>query len=152
LECAACCEGWLRADIGGTQISPLKPCGFSTAKGCAIYERRPVNPCQTFKCGWLKEDSPLPEHMKPNKCGAIVMFDRKWVGRQTNFAIPVGKKVPADTLEWLMAYSREHSIPLIFYENLIENGLFTGVKRTGYGPSSFVHAVQNEIKPEDIFM
>ena len=90
--------------------------------------------------------------MHPDKCGAIIVFDRKWVGASTIYALPTGAKVPGETLKWLMKYSREQSIPLIFYENLIKNRIFFGIKQFGYGPPAFVEAVRNSLKPEDIFM
>ncbi len=43
-------------------------------------------------------------------------------------------------------------MPLIYYENLRENEQFAGMKRMGYGPPSFVHAVKTEVDPEDPFM
>ncbi len=98
------------------------------------------------------EESPLPDFMNPIECGAIIVLDRKWSGATSVFALPTGAQVPAHTLEWLMAYSREQSIPLIFYENLLRGGKFLGMKQFGYGPPAFVEAVKNALKPEDIFM
>ena len=90
--------------------------------------------------------------MKPVECGALVLFDEKWHGRKIISAIPTGKSIPSDTLEWLKAYSREHSLPLLFYERVLENRKFVATKRFGYGPPSFIHAVKTEVGPEDITM
>ena len=149
--CTACCEGSLTADINGVKMRPGTPCVHSTKQGCEIYAKRPKVPCVTFKCAWLQEQTNWPEHMKPSKCGAIVLF-REWKGRDVISAVPVGKKIPGDTLEWLMAFAREQSLPLLLKEYLFKNDKFVGTKRTGYGPPSFIHAVETEIRPEDVVM
>lgn len=148
--CKACCEGWLKAEINGTLLKPGTPCVHVTDQGCGIYEKRPPVPCASFKCGWLKDPVRLPEHMNPAECGAIVLLGRKWHGRNVIKAVPTGEKIPVDTLEWLMAFSREQSIPLIFCEHISENGKFVGKRQIGFGPPSFIHAVETEIEPEDI--
>ncbi len=150
--CTACCGGWLTADIYGEKLKPGKPCIHSTKQGCGIYERRPKDPCIDFKCGWLQEQSKLSEHMKPSECGALVLLDRRWQGRKVIIAIPTRKSIPSDTLEWLKVFAREQSLPLLFGEHLFENGKYVGKRRIGYGPPSFVRAVETEVRPEDITM
>lgn len=150
--CTACCEGWLTADINGVRMKPGKPCIHAVKQGCEIYASRPEKPCVSFKCGWLQEQYKLPEQMKPSECGAIVLFDRKWHGRKVIRAVPTGKTIPDDTLEWLMALAREQSLPLLYNEHLFENGNYIGKRRLGYGPPSFIHAVETEVEPEDIMM
>ncbi len=150
--CSACCKGWLTADINGVQIMPGKPCAHITEQGCGIYEKRPYNPCAVFRCGWLKGQYNMPDHMKPSESGAIVMFGRLWHGREVIRAVPTGEKIPAATLEWLMALSRERVTPLLFSEHEFEKGRFIRKKQIGYGPPSFIEAVKMEPGPEDVFM
>jgi hypothetical protein len=133
-------------------MMPGTPCVHVTQMGCGIYEKRPHNPCVTFRCGWLKGDHDMPEHMKPSECGAIVMFDRLWHGRKVIRAVPTGEKIPAATLEWLMALAREQNLPLLFSEHEFENGRFMRKKKIGYGPPSFINAVKMEPGDEDVFM
>ena len=127
-----------------------KPCQHCTAQGCAIYESRPVDPCQVFKCAWLKEDSPLPDDMRPDKSLAIVILDQKWRGHRIISAAPTGAKIPQETLDWLPAYSQERRRPLIFMENLYRDGKYRGWKKTGFGPPSFVELVKSTIGVNDI--
>jgi hypothetical protein len=87
--------------------------------------------------------------MKPSECGAIVLFG-KWRGRLIIKATPAGETIPDETLDWLMAFARERSLPLVFSEHLFEDGKYFGLKRTGYGPPSFIHYVETQIMPEDI--
>jgi len=148
-SCTACCEGWLTTKVSGVIIEPGTPCVNCTKQGCKIYERRPQNPCVSFKCVWLREPDKLPEHMKPSKCGAIVTLS-KWGGKQVITATPVGQKIPIDTLEWLMAFAREHSLPLMFSEHVFEDGKYLRLIKKCYGPQSFTRKEDTGIRPEDI--
>jgi len=146
--CTACCEGWLTS----TELSmqPGKACTHCTPRGCAIYASRPEIPCRKFKCAWLADRDVIPEDMRPDRCGAILMFDRKWNGWSIVKAVPTGACIPANTLEWLMAFAREKKIPLLFQENLVLDGQYTGIRNRGYGPPAFVEHVKRAIGPEDI--
>ena len=92
----------------------------------------------------------LPEHMRPDKSGAIVMLDRKWNGWSVIKAVPTGATIPEETLEWLKAYSRENNIPLLFQDNLKKGDSFSGFKNLGYGPPAFLQRVKTAIGPDDI--
>src|SRR6267154_5178884 len=63
--CTACCDGWVVGTIRGHEMKPGQPCHFRGEGCCTIYERRPVDPCRNFVCGWLQEESPFPEEFKP---------------------------------------------------------------------------------------
>jgi hypothetical protein len=146
--CVACCEGWLTSEK--LKMRPGKPCTHCTAQGCAIYDTRPEKPCRKFKCAWLAEGEALPEHMRPDQCGAIVMLDRKWNGWSIIKAVPTGATIPEETIEWLKAYARDKKIPLLFSANLEKDGNYHGVTNMGYGPPAFVERVKLDIMPEDI--
>jgi hypothetical protein len=129
---------------------PGTPCDFASDTGCTIYQNRPRHPCQTFSCAWLTRSDILPKHMKPSRCGAIVLLGRKWHGRDVIRAVPTGKKIPPATLEWLMSYSRKNGVPLLFSEFIFREGKFIAKKRIGYGPPDFVREVKTRIESEDI--
>lgn len=148
-ECTACCEGWLRSKV--IDMEPGRPCQHCTGQGCAIYPDRPDDPCRSFECGWLKEGSPMPEELRPDRCGAIVVFNRYWGRWPIVVAIPVGPEIPADTLEWLKAYARDNGVPLLFDQRVMQDGKYVGIKELGYGPPAFVEAVRDGIGPQDIF-
>lgn len=147
--CTACCEGWLTSTE--IDMAPGKPCQHCTVQGCAIYESRPKNPCRTFKCAWLREDSPLPDEFRPDLCGAIVALNHQWNGWTVMRASPTGAEIPAETLDWIKAYAVKEGVPLMFQENLYKDGKFGGAKIAGYGPPSFVQAVKSAISPKDVF-
>jgi hypothetical protein len=146
--CTACCEGWLTSDE--LDMRPGRPCRHCTGQGCAIYENRPEDPCIRFQCAWLQEGSPLPEAMRPDRSGVIVLSDRTWQDWKVIYAIPAGERVPADSLEWLRNYARDAAIPLIFHERLVVDGEFTGVRKLAFGSQKFAEAVKYAIGPEDI--
>jgi hypothetical protein len=132
-------------------LSVNNPCKYCTEQGCGIYETRPENPCRTFKCAWLQEGSPLPEHLQPNRSLAIIMLDRTWRDDKVIVALPVGAKIPQKTLDWLMTYAQQNRRPLVFLENLYRDGNHIGAKQTGFGPPAFVEHVKNSMGTEDIF-
>jgi hypothetical protein len=90
-----------------------------------------------YVCSWRVENSTLPDWMRPDLSGAIVLLSFPWEGELVISAVPVGEHIPARTLEWLQAYAREHNRPMIFYQRVMENGQFTKLKQTGYGPPAF---------------
>ena len=148
-SCTACCEGWLTSKY--IDMKPGKPCKHCTAQGCAIYPERPEQPCVTFKCAWLNQEIAMPDSMRPDRCGAIVMTGRKWRRVNVVMVAPTGPEVPEETLEWLKAHARETKMPLMFRENLMRDGAYVGIRQLGYGPRWFVEAVKNLIGPEDVF-
>lgn len=139
MSCTACCDGWLQIKIGDAQVYPGCACPFSTGKGCSNYENRPKDPCIDFNCGWVISNSPLPEWMKPNNSKVIVMFNkREWNGYPVDLAVPVGKRIPPRSLQWLKTFSEQHYRPLIYTEQIIENGKYQVKQEVfGYGPSAF---------------
>lgn len=137
LPCTTCCEGWLYAEVNEHILKAGHACPHSMKRGCGIYADRPNDPCRTYLCSWRVAGSPLPDWMRPDLSGAIVLLSRPWEGQLVISAIPAGPEIPQKTLDWLQAYAREHRRPLIFYTRVIENGEYKGLKRVGYGPPEF---------------
>lgn len=148
-SCTACCEGWLSSTT--VKMSPGSPCQHCTARGCAIYESRPQEPCRNFECAWLQQGSQLPDDFRPDVCGAIVMLDRKWHGREVIRAFPTGEDIPAPTLEWIKGMAVKTGLPLLYEKHEFNDGVFARTKILGFGPPEFVQAVKDTIRPGDIF-
>ena len=74
-KCTACCEGWLSGNINGEEMYVGKKCRHICATGCAIYEKRPQEPCRNFSCVWLKNNS-LPDWLQPILSGVIIKEER----------------------------------------------------------------------------
>lgn len=147
-SCTACCEGWLTSEK--MQLRPGSACQHCTIDGCGIYERRPVNPCVSFRCAWLRDEKSLPDDMRPDLCGAIVMFDRRWKGIKVIATVPTGEKIPQETLNKLRTFAKVNGIPLMFSENPLKDGVFGKTVKTGYGPTEFVAAVRDSVGEDDV--
>ena len=74
--------------------------------------------------------------MKPNECKAIVLHGAiKWQGAVLDLVLPVGQKVPEETLAWLRESASKRQVPFVFAEHFVEDGVWTGGKRLNvYGP------------------
>lgn len=146
-SCTACCEGWLKSKETG--MFPGHPCQFSTRKGCAIYASRPHYPCRTFSCGWLKENSPLPDEMRPDKSGVIVIVGRKWKDWDVIRAISAGSGIPEASLQWIKNHAMQTKTPLLIVEYLEKDGKIIGESKQGFGPPEFSIAVQNSFESDN---
>ncbi len=137
--CTGCCDGWVQMVINDTPVYPGHPCPHSTGAGCDDYDNRPDVPCVNFNCGWIVPNSPLPEWMKPNSGKVIVIFEKlRWNNYPVDLAVPVGKRIPPRSLEWLKNFSKKNMRPLIFTEQIIENGEFQKQQQVQvYGPPVF---------------
>ena len=114
-ECTACCDGWLKINVRGRDVFPGSPCPFSVAHQCSIYEERPVDPCQQFVCGWLMDNSPLPEWMRPDKANLILLpANFQWRGIPVHVAVAVGARPKDKAINWLKDFCRKSHRPLIF--------------------------------------
>jgi len=91
--------------------------------------------------------------MRPDESGAIVLLSVPWEGDLVMSAVPVGAEIPPHTLDWLMAYARNHQRPLIYFQRLMDKGEFTGLKRLGYGPPAFRKKVEKMgLKDQDAIL
>ena len=125
--------------IQGHPVHPGRPCPHSTGKGCDDYANRPTDPCITFNCGWVVDGSPLPDWMKPENAKVIVIFNKTtWQGLPVDVAVPVGRRIPPRALTWLKAFAEQHGRPLLFSEQVKENGRFTREQMfMAHGPAAF---------------
>lgn len=146
--CTACCDGWVSMNINGTDVYPGKACPHSTGKGCDDYGNRPTDPCDHFHCAWVVENSPLPDWMKPSNAKVLVVLDKlQWQGMSVDLAVPVGKRIPPRSLNWLKQFAEQYGRPLIYTEQVIEKGVYSQSQNmVGYGPEAFQHEVQQWVQ------
>lgn len=101
--CTKCCEGWLEGKALGHKFYRGKPCHFiAIGEGCSVYSKRPKDPCITYKCLWLKDET-LPLWMKPSNINAIVDEREKnnikyWIVNEA------GSTLDSRVLTWLIEY------------------------------------------------
>lgn len=102
--CTKCCEGHLAGNIRGHEMTVNKPCFYvEIGKGCGEYEKRPVDPCRTFKCDWLTNPD-MPESFKPSRSQAI-FTTRAIKGIPYIKLIEAGQKLDSEVLSWAMSYA-----------------------------------------------
>ena len=100
--CAKCCEGWLHGEAYGHAFYRGRPCFFLN-KTCSIYDTRPENPCRTFKCSWLAEET-FPHWMKPNLVNIIIT--KRQVDNFFYYEIvEAGSTIDSKTLNWLIQWA-----------------------------------------------
>jgi hypothetical protein len=113
--CTACCDGWLKITVYGHTVRPGKPCPFSSGRHCTIYDTRPQDPCRAFICGWLAASSPLPEWMRPDRAGVILLAASfAWRGLTVDVAVPVNDGPRPEALEWLQSFATAQGRPLLY--------------------------------------
>lgn len=80
--------------------------------------------------------------MRPDQCGAIVILWYDWQDQKVINAVPVGEKIPEQTLNWLKDYAQKNGRPLLFSERILENDKIVGTRCLGFGPRSFIGKVE----------
>ena len=140
--CTACCDGWLQIVVGGVEVFPGSPCPHSTGKGCDDYGHRPES-CIKFNCGWVVANSPLPMWLKPDNAKVIVIFNKfQWQGVPVDLAVPVGRRIPPRSLNWLKRFAEQHRRPLVYAEQIVEDGKFQKQQTLfAHGPPAFQQQV-----------
>ena len=125
--------------IQGVPVYPGKPCPHSTGSGCDDYANRPKDPCINFNCGWVVDNSPLPDWMKPENAKVIVIFNKTtWRNLPVDVAVPVGRRIPPRALNWLKDFAAQHGRPLLFSEQVKENGIYQREQLfSAHGPPEF---------------
>ena len=101
--CTRCCEGWLSGIAHGEKFYRGKPCHFvEIGKGCTIYENRPIDPCITYKCEWLTNDT-IPMWMKLSNSNVIIT---KKTGKTEHYqVIEAGVKIDSAVLNWVFLWA-----------------------------------------------
>ena len=93
-----------------------------------------------FNCGWVIADSPLPDWMRPDQAGVIVLFaKRRWLGRPVDVAVPVGQRIPQRALDWLKAFAERQQRPLLYTEQTLgADGRYAAEQQVFvHGPPAF---------------
>ena len=142
--CTGCCDGWLQISVDGESFYPGKPCVHSTGSGCDRYQTRP-QACSDFRCAWIIEDSPLPDWMKPSNAKVVVVLNKFfWHGVPVDLAVPVGRRIPPRSLNWLKQFAEQQRRPLVYTEQIVEKGRFQRQQTLyGYGPEAFQQEIVN---------
>jgi hypothetical protein len=132
-DCSKCCDGWVKTRVLGHDIDLGHPCPFSSGHHCTIHPDRPDDPCRIFFCGWAEAGSALPEWMRPEECGVIVLAGRSsWAGHPVDVLVSAGCDPDERMLTWFREYSTRNMRPFLYQQN---------EQWFGYGPQAFQHEV-----------
>ena len=104
----------MTGEANGHTFQPGRPC-FYLQGNCSIYATRPEDPCQTYKCVWLKEDT-LPMWMRPDKSKAIVT-ERDVEGIKYWDVSECGETLKSEVLSWLVMYTIDNQSNLQYRIN-----------------------------------
>lgn len=133
-DCTKCCEGWLEGQALGQNFYPGRPCHFvAIGKGCSVYAKRPKEPCQLYKCGWI-EDENIPEWMKPSEVDAIVDY-RNINGIPYINIKEAGSVLSSKVLTWVIKYALTNKANLYWEVNGGKNWI---------GSPEFVKAIESK--------
>lgn len=128
-SCTACCDGWLQIEVRGNKVSRGTPCPFNSGHNCSIYAERPEDPCRRFICGWLATHSPLPEWMRPDQAGMILLPAQfRWNDFAVDVAVSIGESPKTKALTWLKGFCEAHRRPLLYQ---------IGTNWHAFGPQAF---------------
>ena len=125
--CTACCDGWAVGNIHGYEMKPGVPCHFRGEGCCTIYERRPMELCRNFACGWLRPGSPFPDSFRPDQLGVMIVTTQ-WRSQPAYIPVSAGRDPDERLLAWMRELASRTGAPF-FYE---QNG-----ERFGFGPPAF---------------
>lgn len=133
--CTKCCEGHLAGEALGHAFFRGRPCHFlAIGKGCTVYAKRPQEPCVTYKCAWLTDDT-LPEWIKPSESNAIIDW-RLVDGIKYLNIREAGNVLSSRTLTWAIQYCLKTKSNL-FWE--LEGN------SNWYGSPEFVTAIEKSL-------
>ena len=102
-SCTKCCEGYLSGEALGHTFYAGKPCHFiAIGTGCTVYEKRPKDPCVSYKCAWLTHED-IPAWMKPSDIDAII--DMRQIEGQVYLNLKeAGSPLQTPVLNWFFQY------------------------------------------------
>jgi hypothetical protein len=113
-DCTKCCEGNLAGEVLGKTFYRSKPCHFvAIGQGCTVYEKRPKDPCVTYRCEWLNNPD-IPEWMKPNLINTIIDRRKTKSGIEYMNIVEAGAELKAGVLSNLLLYALGNGLNILW--------------------------------------
>ena len=121
--CTKCCSGALTATINIEsrsvvhELGPGNPCVFvQIGKGCGVYDERPDDPCRTFRCQYLVDES-VPEEMKPSRSNVILTIEEIIPNLEYIIAHEAGGSLEGDNLKWVRSLYDDYAVNAAWKED-----------------------------------
>lgn len=112
--CTKCCEGFLSGEAESKKFYPGQPCHFvQIGKGCAIYAKRPKDPCVNYVCLWRKSDD-VPAWMKPSEIDAIADERKTANGIGYVSLHEAGSPLDSGVLSWWIEWALQNGANLLW--------------------------------------
>jgi len=116
---------------------PGRPCQFvNIGGGCTIYKDRPKEPCKTYQCLWLVDES-IPEYLKPTNSN-VILTSVQVDGIEYVELLPTGKEVHEDILTWFILWGLERGLNLL-WQNVHRYSSYLGTPQ-------YIEAISNHLK------
>lgn len=80
----------------------------------------------------------MPDDMRPDQCGAIVILGQDWRRWSVIRAVPAGWTIPDQTLQRIKRFALTQKMALIYHEFEHQDGALTQTQQIGFGPPDFV--------------
>jgi len=149
--CTGCCDGWVQIVVDNVEVYPGSPCPYSTGQGCSNYDGRPEIPCRTFYCGWILDDSPLPDWMRPDLAKVIYLPNQwHWHDFPVDLAVPVGKRISPRAMNWIEPFVRQQRL-LVYLEQEKGKPLSKDQQVIAVGPEEFQLTISELMQSGDLF-
>lgn len=109
--CTRCCEGWLHGSAHGKPFWRGRPCHYFEGR-CTIYGNHPDDPCKTFRCQWLDNET-IPSWMRPDLVNAILVKRRK---NDIDYLEinEASEKLRVEVLSWAVMYCLQNKLNLYY--------------------------------------
>jgi hypothetical protein len=128
------------------RMRPGCACRHLAEGRCSIYPERPEIPCRNFDCGWKLRESPLPDDMRPDQCGAIVILGQDFRRWTTIRAVPVGWQIPDNTLRRIKGFAMARKMALIYHQHEHNGNVLTQTHQVAFGPPDFMAAFREAMQ------
>ena len=115
-DCGRCCDGRLKANILGTPMGDGIKCTYYDTKcGCTIYDKRPDDPCRSYNCAWLLDES-IPDWMKPSLSNVLITYKKHPTDESLSYydVIEHSKKMDSVVLNWILHWAMGNGKNLIY--------------------------------------
>ena len=87
-------------------------CPYVCPTGCGVYEKRPYDPCQAFKCAFLEEEE-FPLWMRPDISNAIC-YTQEVNGIPYFRAVETNATLTARVLNFIIQFALRHEMNLCY--------------------------------------
>jgi hypothetical protein len=110
--CTQCCEGWLNTTVFGNEMKNGQGCPYVCPTGCGVYDKRPYDPCQGFKCAYLMDEA-FPLWMRPD-ISNLICYSHEINGITYYRAVETNATLSARVLNFITRYAIDYELNMLY--------------------------------------